>query len=132
MGQDIRQFWTDVAAEETTQRGLDALRRAKAAETGDQRFLEGQTEPTALFIVSEPRRDMSPEWRAGMVCLANMTRAARCIVEGTHRRATAVEIAEFLSTTRRNYERCRQEQNQREGKSTITVEAALPTPRGKS
>ncbi len=132
MGQDLREFWADVAAEAKTQQALDALRRSKAAEMGDQSFLEGQTEPTALFITSEPRRDMSREWRAGVVCMANMTRAARCIVEGTHRRATAAEIAEHLNTTRRNYERCLAEENARNHVRTVTVEAALPTPRGKS
>lgn len=128
MGQDLREYWADVAAEEKTQRALDATRRSKAAETGDQSFLEGQTEPTALFLASEVRRDMSKEWRAGVVCLANMTRAAQCIVNATHRRATAAEIAEHLATTRRNYQRCLADENARNHVRTVTVEAALPTP----
>jgi hypothetical protein len=126
MGQDIREFWLEVAGQEKIERTADAQRRAKAAETGDATFLEGQDVSGAVFITSEPRRDLSKEWVAGRVALANFNLAARRIVEQSHRRASAGDIAEFRASTKRNYDRCAEEENSRRGISTVKIEAESP------
>jgi hypothetical protein len=104
-------------------REKDNLTKMKAS--GEMDVLQGRefAVPFGTWLCSLPGKWDQPDAVAGRICCTSFHNASRVLVNGTHRLATESEIRVFMETSKREYAALKAEEDLRDGRKTVVIEA---------
>jgi hypothetical protein len=119
-----KEYWHRVHRLEEAERELDAARRAKFRESNDPAALEGQTMTEGLYMTSLENEERSVT--GGSVSAIPWRLTGVKLVDKTHRRATAHEIAEEFKKQEAFMTMARKQEDAMNHRRTITVQNAEP------
>jgi hypothetical protein len=82
--------------------------------------------PETVGIISVEALLLPPEeWRAGVVCMAPRKLGAQRVLEGSHRLASAEEVAAMRAEQQKREEQCAAVEASQSRKSSLSVHLAL-------
>lgn len=117
----LREFWRLVEDKAVELRKMQA-----SGELAKLQGTEHATQGAAWITSLEPSWD-DKEGRGGVVCgIFNFYLVSRRLIEHSHRLSHESEVLEFMSKTRREYARLKSQEDLRDHRSVVSIEALAP------